>query len=77
MYPLTPTDRPARAHLPHRGLPRSAIRLPQWVGWLLSTWSQRRRSRRALAIMPDHLLRDIGLSHREALRESRKWFWRP
>ena len=41
-------------------------------------WIARARQRRALAEMAelnDHLLKDIGLSKDEALREATKWFW--
>ena len=38
-------------------------------------WSERARSRRALAHLDDHLLRDIGLDRRDAWRESRRAFW--
>lgn len=77
MHPLSPTDRPARAHFSARQISRFAARLPLWVARLLSAWAQRRRSRNALVDMPEHLLRDIGLSTREAHWEARKWFWRP
>ena len=41
-------------------------------------WIARGRERRALAEMAElnaHLLKDIGLSKNEALREAAKWFW--
>jgi uncharacterized protein YjiS (DUF1127 family) len=37
-----------------------------------SSWLQRSRQRRALAKLDDRLLRDIGLTRSQALRESRK-----
>ncbi|HYH19838.1 MAG TPA: DUF1127 domain-containing protein [Azospirillum sp.] len=40
-------------------------------------WVGRWRQRRALADLDDHLLRDLGISREDALRESRKPFWRP
>jgi uncharacterized protein YjiS (DUF1127 family) len=43
---------------------------------VLGTWNQRRRTRAALAKLPSHLLRDIGLSAAEAAREAEKPFWR-
>jgi len=41
-------------------------------------WAARRRRRRSLAALTeldDHLLKDIGLSRQEAVRECAKWFW--
>lgn len=49
------------------------IRLPGWWGWL-----DRRYQRTALREIADdpHLLKDLGLSREEALREAAKPFWR-
>ena len=44
------------------------------IGWFSATL-ERRRQRRALAELDDHLLKDIGLSRDEARRESRKPLW--
>ena len=41
----------------------------------LSAWSSRVEDRRQLALMSDHLLQDIGLSHAEVSAEIDKWFW--
>lgn len=38
-------------------------------------WHRRARSRRALAVMNDRMLRDIGVNRAEARREAAKWFW--
>jgi uncharacterized protein YjiS (DUF1127 family) len=38
-------------------------------------WRARARSRRRLADLPPHLLRDIGLDREAALAESRRPFW--
>jgi len=48
-------------------------RLPGWWSWL-----DRRHQRMALREIADdpHLLRDLGLSREEALREAAKPFWR-
>ena len=44
---------------------------------MVALWLERGRSRRVLATLDDHLLRDIGISRGEARRESAKPFWRP
>jgi uncharacterized protein YjiS (DUF1127 family) len=36
---------------------------------------ERRRQRRALLQLDDHLLADIGVAREQALREAGKWFW--
>lgn len=38
-------------------------------------WQHNYRSRRLLASMTDHQLKDIGLTHGEQYRESSKLFW--
>ena len=43
---------------------------------LLQAWWMRRKTRRALERLPDHLLRDIGLDPLTARREAAKPFWR-
>lgn len=43
----------------------------------LRLWSGRAAQREALAELDDRLLRDIGLTRREVLRESGKPPWRP
>ena len=43
---------------------------------LVNAWHGRWRARRSLHRLPDHLLRDIGLSRDEAQREAVKPFWR-
>lgn len=63
--------------------PARPCRLPR-AGWcgksrvveLLALWIGRRRQRRALAALDDHLLRDLGLTREDAVRESGKPFWR-
>jgi uncharacterized protein YjiS (DUF1127 family) len=39
-------------------------------------WLERRRQRRALLSLNDHLLKDIGVSRAEAWLEGQKPFWR-
>lgn len=55
-------------------------------GWLVRTvlrsvsairkWNRRHNTRRALLEMDDHMLKDIGISRADALREGRKAFWK-
>ena len=59
----------ARSELPNRG-----ASLAQLLD-LLRLWRQRHRQRQALARLDEHLLRDIGLDRRLALREAAKPFW--
>lgn len=43
----------------------------------LSEWHKRAAERRELLEMPEHLLKDIGISRIDAYQEYRKPFWRP
>ena len=43
---------------------------------LFARWSERVRQRQALTELDDHMLRDIGVTRVEALRECAKPFWR-
>ncbi len=42
---------------------------------LLVTWSERRRTRRALGSLDDHMLKDIGLTRWMAETEATRPFW--
>lgn len=42
----------------------------------MARWVELRRQRRALAALPDHLLRDVGLSRADVESEIAKPFWR-
>ena len=42
----------------------------------MEAWAERRRQRRALLELNDHLLKDIGIGRGEAYREGSKPFWR-
>ncbi len=42
---------------------------------ILRVWCQRARGRRALADLDERLLRDIGVTRNQALREARKPVW--
>lgn len=48
-------------------------------GWLTQVqfWLERRRQRRSLLELNDHMLKDIGLNRVDAWQESQKPFWRP
>ena len=37
-------------------------------------WPERRRQRRHLGELPDHYLRDIGLTRKQASQEAKRWF---
>jgi uncharacterized protein YjiS (DUF1127 family) len=43
---------------------------------VLGAWRHRHATRRELRDLPPHMLRDIGLTRDEALREADKPFWR-
>jgi len=43
----------------------------------LSHYQQRRRSRRQLLTLDDHLLKDIGLTREQACQEGKQTFWKP
>jgi uncharacterized protein YjiS (DUF1127 family) len=63
--------------LPSRNIgPASARLRGKGIVATLNAWHARWRARRSLNRMPDHLLRDIGLSRDEARRETVKPFWR-
>jgi uncharacterized protein YjiS (DUF1127 family) len=44
---------------------------------LVSVWLERTHTRRVLAELDEHLLRDIGRTAVEAQRESARPFWKP
>jgi uncharacterized protein YjiS (DUF1127 family) len=44
---------------------------------ILNYWSERARSRQALAELDERLLRDVGLTPAQAKRESSMAFWQP
>lgn len=54
------------------GVARAVVALFDTV----AEWTERRRQRRALEALPDHLLHDIGLSRADAVNEADKPFWR-
>lgn len=54
----------------------SATDLVRHVVELISVWQERAASRRQLAGLDAHMLRDIGLSDADVYNEARKPFWR-
>jgi len=77
MISLTRTDRTALEGLSARTTLPALSRIAVKLAWAYVLWSQRRKSRAHLANLDDHMLRDVGLSPREAFVEARKPFWRP
>ena len=46
-----------------------------WVILTLLRWQELARQRRALAALSDHMLKDLGLTRADALREAGRPFW--
>jgi len=67
----------------YRVLSWPPTRADRWRAGLTATtatvalWWERGRSRRALAVLGDHELRDIGVTRAEAEVEGAKPFWKP
>jgi uncharacterized protein YjiS (DUF1127 family) len=73
---MTSADHGARKARSHRRGRRPRLPTRVFVG--IRDWfarMHRRQNLRRLVEMDDHLLKDIGVSREEALRESAKWFW--
>ena len=68
------TDTALRPGTPDRALAAGLPALPKRIVRACRHWLRKRRSRRRLAELDDWLLRDIGLSEGEAMREVRKSF---
>ena len=70
---VTPADhggpQPHRRGMRPRPPARLLATIRDWVA------RRRRRSLTALSELDDHLLKDIGVSRQEAVRECAKWFW--
>lgn len=60
----------------------AAPRLPAFavlavkVAYVVTQWETRRRTRLHLGHLDDALLKDVGMSHRQAHREARLPFWK-
>ena len=51
--------------------------LPDWnVSGILKIWHARARQRKQLAMLDDHLLKDIGYTREQAMEEYSKPFWK-
>jgi uncharacterized protein YjiS (DUF1127 family) len=67
---------PSAAALAHRAA-HAVSTLVAGVPNTLYTWQQRCRMRRELAHLDERLLRDMGISRYDAVREARRPFWLP
>ena len=64
---------------------RLALSGAGWTAWLaargrgfaaaVSVWGERRRTRRHMTRLSDHMLKDIGVARADVDRESGKAFW--
>jgi uncharacterized protein YjiS (DUF1127 family) len=57
-----------------------AGRVTRFLGMLftrIAEWQERAEQRAHLAAMNDRMLKDVGISHVDALREASKPFWKP
>lgn len=72
LMPSRPVARPTGAAAALSALARVASGLVE----RLLFWAERRRQRRRLSELPDHLLRDIGADRARVLIEAGKPFWR-
>lgn len=77
MHTLTRSDRTALEALSARTTLPVLSRIAVQVAWHYLLWTQRRKSRLKLKELDNHMLRDIGMSPRDAFDEARKPFWRP
>jgi uncharacterized protein YjiS (DUF1127 family) len=58
------------------GRPTERLRAAlSWVILTLLRWQELARQRRALGALSDHLLKDLGLTRADALREAGRPFW--
>jgi uncharacterized protein YjiS (DUF1127 family) len=60
---------------PRHGSPGRALRALSGVVAEVLRWREVRKQRRALLALSDHLLKDIGISRVDAIREANRPFW--
>lgn len=60
-----------------RALPHAVLNAAGYALDALFDGMERYRQRQALRGMPEHLLKDMGLSRADAEREAAKPFWKP
>jgi len=76
---MFPTNAPVHAPSHTGAVAKVATGISDGVLTLLDTvltWNDRRRQRRELLDLDDHLLKDIGVTRVDAEWEGRKPFWR-
>ena len=74
---LSHTDRTALQTLAAQNALPAIASVAVHFACLVTLWSQRRRTRRALKGLPGYLLKDVGLTPGQARMETRKLFWNP
>ncbi|GGC93671.1 DUF1127 domain-containing protein [Vreelandella lutescens] len=62
--------------MPRFSLTQLRSQLVSQLRYQLSHYQQRRRSRRQLLTLDDHLLKDIGLTREQACQEGKQTFWK-
>ena len=77
MTSFTRIDRTALEGLSARTTLPALSLIAARLAWAYVLWTQRRKTRVRLSQLDEHMLRDIGLTPREADMEARKPFWRP
>ena len=75
MAPVVHPTRTLLARLSSRATLPVAATVAVQLAYLLTTWNDRQRSRHRLRHLPDHILKDIGITEQQAEREAEKHFW--
>lgn len=76
MSQSTNTVLPRTAHRPATGRLQGFGKAVVTAADIVSLWLERRRQRRALEALSDHMLSDIGISRADVEHEAEKPFWR-